>query len=216
MEDIPRFNPSEFQVQPPYFDIRVPPLNPVFTSPSGDPSKAPNFDDMKVKRGDIITADAVNEMVGAMEALYNRIQDLEKIAQQSLVNRPGRVMEVEGIGRRRWERLVKEGIVTLYDLGKRSSKEIMNVLDIEDIETAKQIVSDAYELAGGRTGHPLTDLRSVGADKAGRLKQAGVKNLSDFATAEPGKIARVLNVEEAVAEDLKREAKSFIPRHSKS
>ncbi|MFB6247923.1 MAG: hypothetical protein ABEL97_05065 [Salinibacter sp.] len=218
MEDAPLFDPSEFQVQPRYPDIRLPPLKPAIPSIPGDPSKAPDFDGMKVKRGDIITADSVNEMVGVMEKLYDRVQRLEETVQRAARNQPGRVMEVEGIGREQWERLVKEGIVTLYDLGRRSAKEIMSVLDLESQDAATQIVTDAYALAGGRAGHPLTDLQSIGAEKAGRLQQAGIKNLGDFSTANPETIADALGGDTSVtdAEDMKRKAKSLIPRHAES
>jgi predicted flap endonuclease-1-like 5' DNA nuclease len=173
---------------------------------------------MKVKRGDIITADSVNDMVGVMEKLYDRVQRLEKTVQKASRNRPGRVMEVEGIGREQWERLVKEGIVTLYDLGRRSTKEIMSVLDLSNKDMAKGIVTDAYALAGGTAGHPLTDLQSIGSSKAERLRQSGIKNLGDFSTADPKTIADVLGEGTSVAdaEDMKRKAKSLIPRHAES
>jgi predicted flap endonuclease-1-like 5' DNA nuclease len=203
--DFPNFS------QPPFLRNPLLPLQPIDPSIFIDPSEGPDFDAMRVKRGDVITAASVNEMVGVMETLHNRVQGLEKATQQSLMNRSGRVTEVEGIGRSRAKLLAKQGIVTLYDLGTEPPESVAGFIEDMNTDEAERIVSDAYKLAGGRTGHPLTDIQTISSQKANRLKEAGIKNLKELSTADPQTIVQALGVSRDIATSVKQKAQELIP-----
>lgn len=204
LSDFPPYQPPFPQPVDPGF-----PIDPRFPSA---PSESPDFEAMKVKRGDVITADMMNGLIDALQTLYNRVQ----ANGGTTVNRSGRVMEVEGIGRARAKALAREGIVTLYDLGTESADKIAGYIDNVDSKEATQMVSDAYQLAGGVSGHPLTDLESIGVQKARRLERAGIKNIKELSAADPKKIGRALGVDQKTAKSLKKTAKELIPKHSTS
>ena len=164
-----------------------------------------------MKRGDVITADTMNTLIGALQTLYNR----EQAKGGTTVSRSGRVMEVEGIGRAQAKALAREGIVTLYDLGTESPETIKEYIGVSSKE-ATRMVSDAYGLAGGVGSHPLTDVKSIGVRKASRLKRDGIKNIKELSSADPQAIVQALGVSQETAKSLKEDAKGVIPDHSES
>jgi predicted flap endonuclease-1-like 5' DNA nuclease len=185
---------------------------PIYTRPPGrsislDPSEGPDFDAMKVERGDVITAAFMNDLIDVLGDLHERVQSVEQVAQES--TRSGRTTEVPGIGRGRAQTLAREGIVTLYDLGTAAPENVATVLDVTADE-AETIITDAYDLAGGPAGHPLTDLPVVGRQQAQQLSRAGIANLKQFSTANPQTIVQALGVSQEKAKSLKKTAQNLI------
>ncbi len=218
--EIPEFSGPFRYSNPPFrqpIESRMPyvprlPIDPGYSIDPGlasELSSPPDFADMKVKRGDVITADTMNTLIGVLQTLYEHVQ----AKQGGTASRSGRVMEVEGIGRNRAKSLARQGIVTLYDLGTTSPDELMEYISVKQKE-ASRIVKEAYERAGGTSGQPLTDLRRIGAEKAGRLHRAGIRSIKELSTANLQTIANALQISEDEANTVQNEARELIPEHA--
>lgn len=191
----------DYPILPGYFDIEEAP-------------EAPDFDAMKVRSGDIITPDSVNDIVEVVKSLYERVQSLEKGLKEAQIDAslPRTVLEVEGIGREEAEKLAEKGIVTLGDLASAKPKDVQSILGLETEKDAQRIVSSAKSLTGQQTGPSLVDLAGIGKQQYGRLIQEGIWNAQKFVESDAKEIGELIGEDESKVRKMKSDVEEKIGR----
>ena len=159
---------------------------------------------ISIRGADTTETTVVTDIDAAIvEEITEAIEDIDIAAAQELT-------DVEGIGPTYAGRLRDAGIGRLTALAAATPKTVADAADATDTQAERWIAS-ARELlerggASGDVGLALERVDGIGPTYAGRLRQAGVRRLSDLAEADATAVAEAADVSVDVASDWTEQA----------